>query len=68
MDDEATIPGPDEPQSEDELRARLEEELQARGLLELAREDFDRLRRVNGRSPEQLPEACWRVSGCATPR
>jgi ribonuclease D len=45
------------------LRARLEGELQAKGLLELAREDFGRLRRVNGRSPEQLPEACWRVSG-----
>ena len=45
------------------LRARLKEALRAKGLLALAKEDFSRLRHVNGRSPDELPEACWRVSG-----
>jgi ribonuclease D len=45
------------------LRERLKDELQEKGLLALAREDFNRLRHVNGRAPAELPEACWRVSG-----
>jgi ribonuclease D len=45
------------------LRARLKEALEEKGLLALAKEDFSRLRHVNGRSPDELPEACWRVSG-----
>ena len=45
------------------LRRRLQQELQAKGLLALANEDFGRLRHVNGRSPENQPDACWRVSG-----
>jgi ribonuclease D len=45
------------------LRGRLQQELQAKGLLALANEDFGRLRHVNGRSPENQPDACWRVSG-----
>lgn len=45
------------------LRARLAKELQEKGLLPLAKEDFNRLRHVNGRLPAELSEACWRVSG-----
>lgn len=45
------------------LRDRLKAELQARGRWQLAVEDFNRLRRVNGRDPQDAPEACWRVSG-----
>jgi ribonuclease D len=45
------------------LRGRLQQELQEKGLLALANEDFGRLRHVNGRSPENQPDACWRVSG-----
>jgi ribonuclease D len=45
------------------LRDRLKQELLDKGLMALAQEDFKRLRHVNGRSPAELPEACWRVSG-----
>lgn len=45
------------------LRDRLQSELRNRSLWALAMEDFDRLRYVNGRDPENLTEACWKVSG-----
>jgi ribonuclease D len=45
------------------LSMRLKAELKARGRWQLAQEDFNRLRYVNGRDPEDLPEAPWRVRG-----
>jgi ribonuclease D len=45
------------------LRERLKAQLQKTERWPLARDDFGRLRHVNGRSPEEAPEACWRVSG-----
>lgn len=45
------------------LRKRLKAELKSSGRLPLAEEDFARLRYVNGRDPEDLPEPCWRVRG-----
>jgi ribonuclease D len=45
------------------LRFRLKSELKAQGRWQLAEEDFNRLRHVNGRDPSDQPEACWRVRG-----
>jgi ribonuclease D len=45
------------------LRYRLMAELKARDRWPLAEEDFNRLRFVNGRDPQDLPEPCWRVRG-----
>jgi ribonuclease D len=45
------------------LRHRLKSELKAKGRWQLAEEDFNRLRYVNGRDPDDQPEACWRVRG-----
>ena len=45
------------------LRFRLKSELKAKDRWPIALEDFNRLRYVNGRDPEEAPEACWRVSG-----
>jgi ribonuclease D len=45
------------------LRYRLKSELKAKGRWQLAEEDFNRLRFVNGRDPDDQPEACWRVRG-----
>ena len=45
------------------LRDRLQSELKDQNRWDLAMEDFDRLRHINGRAPEDLAEACWKVSG-----
>jgi ribonuclease D len=45
------------------LRYRMKAELKSSGRLPLAEEDFARLRYVNGRDPQDLPEPCWRVRG-----
>lgn len=45
------------------LRYRLMAELKARDRWPLAEEDFNRLRFVNGRDPQDMPEPCWRVRG-----
>ena len=45
------------------LRARLRLVLKERGLWPLAEEDFNRISMVNGRSPEDKADDCWRVSG-----
>ena len=45
------------------LRARLRLVLKERGLWPLAQEDFNRISMVNGRSPEDKADDCWRVSG-----
>jgi ribonuclease D len=45
------------------LRHRLKAELQARNLMPLALEDFNRMAHVNGRSAEDRPADCWRISG-----
>lgn len=45
------------------LRDRLQSELKGQNRWALAMEDFERLRHVNGRAPEDLAEACWKVSG-----
>lgn len=45
------------------LRYRMKAELKSNGRWPLAREDFSRLRFVNGRDPETMPEPCWRVRG-----
>jgi ribonuclease D len=45
------------------LRHRLKSELKAKDRWQLAEEDFNRLRFVNGRDPDDQPEACWRVRG-----
>lgn len=45
------------------LRYRLKSELKSKGRWQLAEEDFNRLRFVNGRDPNDHPEACWRVRG-----
>ena len=46
-----------------QLRQRLYEELNAKHLWPLATEDFYRMSIVNGRSQEERPMDCWRVSG-----
>ena len=45
------------------LRYRMKSELKSSGRWPLAEEDFARLRHVNGRDPQNLPEPCWRVRG-----
>jgi ribonuclease D len=45
------------------LRYRLKSELVSRKRWQLAEEDFERLRYVNGRDPQDRPELCWRVRG-----
>lgn len=45
------------------LRYRMKAELKGNGRWPLAKEDFSRLRFVNGRDPESIPEPCWRVRG-----
>jgi ribonuclease D len=45
------------------LRYTLKAELKSNGRWPLAEEDFARLRFVNGRDPQDLPEPCWRVRG-----
>jgi ribonuclease D len=45
------------------LRYRMKSELKSNGRWPLAEEDFARLRYVNGRDPQDLPELCWRVRG-----
>jgi ribonuclease D len=45
------------------LRYRMKSELKSIGRWPLAEEDFARLRYVNGRDPEDVPEPCWRVRG-----
>ena len=45
------------------LRYTLKAELKSKGRWPLAEEDFARLRFVNGRDPQDLPEPCWRVRG-----
>jgi len=45
------------------LRDRLLEELRAAGRWDLAREDFRRLREVDGHQPADDTASCWRVSG-----
>jgi ribonuclease D len=52
------------------LRYHMKSELKAIGRWQLAREDFNRLRYVNGRDPDDMPEPCWRVRGAydLTPR
>ena len=45
------------------LRYRMKAELKSNGRWPLAQEDFSRLRYVNGRDPQTIPEPCWRVRG-----
>jgi ribonuclease D len=45
------------------LRYTLKAELKSKGRWPIAEEDFARLRFVNGRDPQDLPEPCWRVRG-----
>src|SRR3972149_4203448 len=45
------------------LRDRLKNELVRRNLWPLAAEDFARLCRVNGRSPDEERDTCWRITG-----
>ena len=45
------------------LRYTMKAELKSKGRWPLAEEDFARLRFVNGRDPQELPEPCWRVRG-----
>ncbi len=45
------------------LSMRLKAELKARNRWQLAEEDFNRLRYVNGRDPDDLPDAPWRIRG-----
>jgi len=45
------------------LRNRLRDELFAKGLWALAVEDFTRICRVNGRTPDHRPGDCWRIRG-----
>jgi ribonuclease D len=45
------------------LRYRMKSELKSIGRWSLAEEDFARLRYVNGRDPDDMPELCWRVRG-----
>jgi ribonuclease D len=45
------------------LRYRLKGELKAQDRWSLAKEDFSRLRYVNGRDPNEMPDPCWRVRG-----
>lgn len=45
------------------LRDRLRADLEARGLLALAEEDFNRMTHVNGRGVEDRAPDPWRVSG-----
>lgn len=45
------------------LRYRMKAELKGNGRWALAEEDFSRLRFVNGRDPDSMPDPCWRVRG-----
>jgi len=45
------------------LRYRMKSELKSIGRWPLAKEDFARLRHINGRDPNTIPEPCWRVRG-----
>ena len=45
------------------LRDRLQADLEASGRWDLAAEDFERLRFVNGRGAEDAADTCWRISG-----
>lgn len=45
------------------LRFRMKSELKGNGRWALAEEDFSRLRFVNGRDPDSMPDPCWRVRG-----
>lgn len=45
------------------LRQRLYAQLQEKGLWPLALEDFNRMRNVNGRDPEERNGDCWRIPG-----
>lgn len=45
------------------LSMRMKAALKAAGRWELAREDFARLRNVNGRDPQDQPEIPWRIRG-----
>ena len=45
------------------LRDRIQAELEMYHRWDLAREDFHRLRFVNGRERDEVPETCWRISG-----
>ena len=45
------------------LRFRLMAELKGGERWALAEEDFNRLRFVNGRDPQDMPDPCWRVRG-----
>lgn len=45
------------------LRGRLKDELVSRELWPLAVEDFARLCQVNGRTPDDDRDACWRIAG-----
>jgi ribonuclease D len=47
------------------LSMRLKAELKARDRWQLAQEDFNRLRYVNGRDPDELPDAHWRIRGAS---
>lgn len=45
------------------LRFRLKSALVSRKRWQVAEEDFERLRYINGRDPLEQPEPCWRVRG-----
>lgn len=45
------------------LRHRLHRQLEEKGLLPLAEEDFNRMRNINGRDPEERNGDCWRLPG-----
>lgn len=45
------------------LRHRLKAELKSVNRWQLAWEDFNRLRNVNGRNHENISEPCWRIGG-----
>jgi ribonuclease D len=45
------------------LRHRLQQQLQEKSLALLALEDFNRMRNVNGRDPEERTGDCWRIPG-----
>lgn len=45
------------------LSMRMKAALKASGRWELAREDFNRLRNVNSRDPDDQPEIPWRIRG-----
>jgi ribonuclease D len=45
------------------LRYRLKNQLLSQERWPVAEEDFERLRYLNGRDPDEQPEPCWRVRG-----